>query len=614
MNERRTAVMTEEDLAQVLLVRSIEESEAQFFPPETLSKAMTDAGDPEDGAAWLLKRAALLSLEAPGPLRQVTRLSRYPGRWLAASCSVAFVAGLGSNYLGSTAYIHVVKNPVVVLILWNLLVCAVLLAGKAASLFSPRRVRGQGSSGERPSAVRLLPSAGFLMAKAAQAVAGRLWLPRQVREVASGTGEEGLPVITKVAGRFWGLWWAAGRELMLARIGVILHVSVTALVLGALLGCYVRGLFLEYTVLWSSTFVRQPETVALMLNAVFGLPSLVLTGALVGPQQVAEVLATAGAPAAPWIHLFALSVVMFVVIPRAGLAVMDSRTAKVLQRRLNVDLEDEYYASRIGEAREVKYRRVREEVESTLGREIAKLSESVAVFTVVRLFDRSIVGKLDDFRKNGGRIVDLEQEITELCRSFEEELKTFVEAEQAGFEQSLSVALHRAVGKRPSAGAALFDRTVAVDTGRSKEFLGRQVAQDVTDIISVSVSAAVAAAVGTISGGFGAKIGIAILTGLLGTSGPVGFLVGALATLLAFGSVTWLARDTISEAVSDTVKTKRIPKLLSGTMLRDRKFEKIIEQGRAEIRRSVKSQVVEELTPLVPKIADGVLEQIVLRR
>jgi hypothetical protein len=417
-------------------------------------------------------------------------------------------------------------------------------------------------------------------------------------------------VITGIAGRFWGYWWRNARDLVLAKIGVMLHASVTALVLGALVGCYIRGLFLEYSVVWSSTFIREQSTVSLVLNTLFGLPALILEGRFIGLEQVAALMTPAGAPAAPWIHLLALCTVMFVVLPRGGLAAVDSRAVRLLRRRLYVNLDDEYYVTRIREAREAKYQRIREEVESTLGREIAKLSESVAVFTVEGLFNRSIVGKLDEFRRNGGRIVDLENAITELCRSFEEELKTFVAAEQAGFEQSLAAALQRAVGRRPSAAGALFERTVAVDTGRSRDFLGRRVAQDVTDIISVSVSAAVATTVGTISGGFGAKLGIAILTGLLGTSGPVGFLIGAVATLLAFGSVTWLARDTISEAVSDSIKEKRIPALLAKTMLRDSRFEKIIEQGRTEIHRSVKSQVVEELTPLVPKIADRLLEQV----
>jgi hypothetical protein len=102
-----------------------------------------------------------------------------------------------------------------------------------------------------------------------------------------------------------------------------MHLAAAAVAIGLIAGLYVRGSVLRYEAGWESTFLGPAQ-----VHAILG----VLYGSVAGwsgvqlPASVAEVEGLrwtaqgGGGDAAPWIHLIALSLLCYVVLPRLLLA------------------------------------------------------------------------------------------------------------------------------------------------------------------------------------------------------------------------------------------------------------------------------------------------------
>jgi hypothetical protein len=115
----------------------------------------------------------------------------------------------------------------------------------------------------------------------------------------------------------------AGAPLVAQHLRRALHVAAALVALGLIAGLYLRGLVLRYEAGWESTFLG-PAQVRTLLGMLFGI---VAGGAGVRlPQTPAEVEALrwtadgGGGDAAPWIHLIALCLGLYVVLPRLLLA------------------------------------------------------------------------------------------------------------------------------------------------------------------------------------------------------------------------------------------------------------------------------------------------------
>jgi hypothetical protein len=99
--------------------------------------------------------------------------------------------------------------------------------------------------------------------------------------------------------------------------------AAAAVAIGLIVGLYVRGTVFRYEAGWESTFLG-PAQVQSILSALFG-PVAGWSGVQL-PATVAEVeqlrwtAAGGGGDAAPWIHLIALSLILYVVLPRLLLA------------------------------------------------------------------------------------------------------------------------------------------------------------------------------------------------------------------------------------------------------------------------------------------------------
>lgn len=293
--------MTESEVRAVLLVQSHEAgAETPVWTAadrEWATRVAKEAG----GAAlpfdrFVVERARhalerLLPRDAAGQ-RWLARRGLSPA-WGVALVLGAFAFGVAVDHLGAPARVDLLMPGLWAVVAWNL---AVVL-----SLAVPRR----------PGALR--------RALAARGLAG--------------------------PGGAAALWREAAAPLVGARAALLLHAAAVALGAGLVAGLYLRGLVLDYRAGWQSTFLEPPH-VQLLLEALLA-PARAVTGIAlpdVAPLRVAPDGA-ASASAAPWIHLYAATVALFVLLPRGLLALAAAARAAWLSRRLPLALDGPYFAA-----------------------------------------------------------------------------------------------------------------------------------------------------------------------------------------------------------------------------------------------------------------------------
>lgn len=165
-------------------------------------------------------------------------------------------------------------------------------------------------------------------------IAGRSPLPRRL-PAALATG----------LARFVAEWTALSATLAHARLARTVHLSAAMFALGAIVSLYARGLTSQYGAGWESTFLDAAQ--------VHEILSIVFAPALwVFPLQgfsLAEVeslrytgtrLAGSGAR---WVHLYAATVLLLVVLPRSLLAITYHLRAVRLRRNFPLDTEQPYF-------------------------------------------------------------------------------------------------------------------------------------------------------------------------------------------------------------------------------------------------------------------------------
>ena len=308
--------LAEGALTDVLLVSAFEEAdpEGSLLSRSERERATREASDhlasdeeldEKELARFFEARARPLRAELDRRVPLIRRLfsSRAPHRTPAILVAL-FVTGLATNFLGAHKRIHVVANPLMALMLWNLALFALLLVWHLGGLdfvgVWVRRLGALGLPGRRLLATRgqsdLVRSALARFAKSQVSCAGALYLHR-------------------------------GRRL--------LHLGAMALVLGALGGLYLRGLVLAYETTWESTFLTREGTER-ALGVLFA-PASHMTGIAV------PALETPGGDAAAWIHLYAVTVLLVVLIPRAILATLEGRHARSLAKAIPLPISGGYF-------------------------------------------------------------------------------------------------------------------------------------------------------------------------------------------------------------------------------------------------------------------------------
>ena len=263
------------------------------------------------------------ALQRLGPrepaLHRIAGRSAWHGGWIGVIALIAFALGIAADTIGASQRIDLLAPPLWGVLLWNAVVCVLLIVWPLVRLArrAPRPTRPLVRAMER-----LLRQ--------------RHRLPR----LSAGGSATAVRA-------FAALWLERSRPLAALRAETALHAGAAALALGLVAGLYARGLVLDYRAVWESTFLDIGAAHS-VVTTVFGPAARLSAIALPDEAGFAALRfvhggAVTGAPAAPWIHLIALTLLGAVVVPRALLALGCAALATMRTRRFALPLDAPYY-------------------------------------------------------------------------------------------------------------------------------------------------------------------------------------------------------------------------------------------------------------------------------
>ena len=267
-----------------------------------------------------------LAPREPGAAKWLAR-RLWQWRWVGWAVLCGVVIGVLADSIGSSQRINLLAPPLWAVLAWNAVVYLLLLGHGLARLLL-RKTRPGGLVRLMQRVLRFgrsLPGAGNASASAAASASGSA------------------PALRAFA----SLWLRCSARLSAARAAALLHAAAAALALGLIAGLYLRGLVLDYRADWESTFLSAAGAHAFLAAGL--APAVALSGIALPDAARFEALRSAhgsaapGAPAAPWIHLIALTLLGFVVLPRAALALVGAARARWLARHVELPLGDAYF-------------------------------------------------------------------------------------------------------------------------------------------------------------------------------------------------------------------------------------------------------------------------------
>ncbi len=326
--------MRERAAQAVLLARSFEEADPdgvllsgedrQAATDEGRAAGGTQGLQAERRAGVLLRRLAE-RVRALGRVRSWTRVSL---ALVAPVVLVSFGVGLSTNALGPTRHINLLAFPLLALVVWNVsiyffLLLTGLLGGLRGTGRDGRRAGGSGD-GAAGDEVGFLASVAWWVGE---------WTLERVRTPDPREAE----VVSRALAAYWSEWSHRSLGLGVARLRALLHLGAASLAVGVVAGMYIRGLGLEYRATWESTFLSA-EAVAGILHLVLGPAAALLGQTLPDATGLASMVAPDGStPAAPWIHMWAVTTAGVVVAPRVVLAMVQLARSVGLARSIPID-------------------------------------------------------------------------------------------------------------------------------------------------------------------------------------------------------------------------------------------------------------------------------------
>jgi len=317
--------MDEREARDTMIVRALETSDdarAIWSDADRVwagRAAAADVGESATEAAFVVRRATLvldrLGKRHPGFVA-ATR-GRPLRNWIVPAVAAgAFIVGVAGVDIGPAHRINLLAPPVLALLAWNLAVYVALIA---ALPVASRRATGTGGGPLRRT--------------------GAVWL----RDVAA-LGRRSVPVpLTAAFARFTAEWTPAAAPLSKARAAALLHFGAAMLAAGAIAGLYLRGIALEYRAGWQSTFLDASD-VERILRVVLAPGAWLTRIAIPGAGHLTTIAGgTEGENAARWIHLYAATILLVIIVPRMALALVAWTAARRRQRSFPLALEDPYF-------------------------------------------------------------------------------------------------------------------------------------------------------------------------------------------------------------------------------------------------------------------------------
>ena len=252
------------------------------------------------------RNPALASLQAPKPWTQ----------WLSlVAFLAAIVFGAATDRIANPHRVDLLSLPLLTLIVWNVLIYCVLIAGYFLHWLPQPAVR--------PAPAPFMRWTDGL----------RSWHRRSGQLRAN---------VTAV---FLRNWYGLTAALYAQRGRKILHLAAAGWALGIALSLFTRGLVVEYRVGWESTFLEASQVHAILRVLLMPVVALFPFQPF-NVQDIASLRFSNGSGAmagARWVYIYATLLAVVVILPRLALALYAGWRESVLSRRIVLDLADPYY-------------------------------------------------------------------------------------------------------------------------------------------------------------------------------------------------------------------------------------------------------------------------------
>jgi hypothetical protein len=308
---------------QTARVRAVEETDAEgkVWDAELRRSVTREAGQGITNRDDFLQRRATL-LAGKGSYGFLAPLLKLPGvpPWAAALGWIgAFVIGWCLAAVGQESEINLLALPLIILLAWN----AVMVV---LSLWPGQHKTEPHEEGWREALLKRF-------------------------ERKERAGEKPDSQAVRVVARFRELVWDLALQRFAFRFRAWLHIGAALLALGSISAMYARGWSKEYRAVWESTLLD--ETGATKFFGALFAPASAVTGQAIplaelpGMRRHASEAAKVPGDALPWIHLYAATLGLFVLVPRVLLTLLELSRARAVPGRALQGSDWQAYAQRL---------------------------------------------------------------------------------------------------------------------------------------------------------------------------------------------------------------------------------------------------------------------------
>lgn len=317
--------MSWNDFVKIARVRALEEADedGRVWDVET-RRAVTRHVAPTDqggAGAFLSRRAeALISKAHDAPWLTSLHLPKVPSWAVVAAWLLAFATGAWLAALGQEREINLLALPLIGILLWN----AAMFVLSLWPVSTAPENEGRG---------------------------GLLESLCQRFDPARGATVPDESLRARTDGRFRELAGEASLRRMGFRLRAALHIGAALLALGSVAGMYARGWSKEYRAVWESTLLDEAK--ASKFFSILFAPASAATGKAIPLAELpamrrgADREAASPGDALPWIHLYAATLGLLVVVPRVLLTMLELSRANAVPRRTLQNKDWRAYAHRL---------------------------------------------------------------------------------------------------------------------------------------------------------------------------------------------------------------------------------------------------------------------------
>lgn len=326
--------MHAEECSKILLVQALEESDphGHHLPLSTRHHATQQARDQhrpstdhssEGNLSFLTTRTEIMwaFVNKAFPVLAPSWNSLQVDIPSALVAIPALGAGLLINGLGESQRVNLLNFPLLLLLLWNF---GIYLSAALMPLLK--------------SSVKTtwLDTAASWLSKMTGTWGPCPWLSVNLSDPSA------VSWVQEATKRFMTLWGPHVRPVWTQRLRQLLNLGAACMALGIVLGLYIRGLALDYQATWESTFLSADQVQGL-LYTLLGPAAWLLSYPFPDVSGIVNLQAPQHGPAAPWIHMWAVTALIVIVIPRSIMSWMCQRPLNQARETFVLPLHDPYF-------------------------------------------------------------------------------------------------------------------------------------------------------------------------------------------------------------------------------------------------------------------------------